>query len=78
MPDELRRRVGGHHHLLAQVGDGIVGVQELLLRRPLVGQEVNVVDDQHVQVAVAVPECVALARPNGVHEVVGERLAGNA
>ena len=70
----LRRAVAGDHDLLARVVQGVEGVEELLLGSFLVLQELDVVDQQHVDVAVAAPEAVLLAVADHVDEVVGELL----
>jgi hypothetical protein len=49
-------------------------VEELLLGAFLVLQELDVVDQEHVHVAVPAPEPVLLAVPDHVDEVVGELL----
>jgi hypothetical protein len=64
--------VAGDHDLLAGVVQRVEGVEELFLRPFLVLQELDVVDQQHVHVAVAAPEPVLLAVPDHVDEVVGE------
>ena len=66
--------VAGDDDLLAGVVQGVEGVEELLLRAFLVLQELDVVDQQHVDVAVAAAEAVLLAVPDHVDEVVGELL----
>src|SRR5690606_7505276 len=52
----------------------VEGVEELLLRRLLVRQELDVVDQEDVHLAVALAEAVALAVADGVDELVGELL----
>ena len=47
------RPVGGDDDLLGGVVERVEGVEELLLRLLLVLQELDVVDQQHVDVAVA-------------------------
>src|SRR5215813_10606340 len=70
----LGRAVAGDDDLLARVVQRVEGVEELLLRSFLVLQELDVVDQQHVDVAVAAAEAVLLAVPDHVDEVVGELL----
>ena len=70
----LGRAVAGDDDLLAGVVQRVEGVEELLLRPFLVLQELDVVDQQHVHVAVAAAEPVLLAVPDHVDEVVGELL----
>ena len=48
----LRRQVGGDDDLLVRVVQRVEGVEELLLRLHLAGQELDVVDEEHVDVAV--------------------------
>ena len=51
-------------------------VEELLLRAVAAGEEVDVVDDQQVDVAVAMAELVHVAGLDGVDELVDEAVAG--
>src|SRR5215831_9932814 len=54
----LGRAVAGDDDLLARVVQRVEGVEELFLRSFLVLQELDVVDQQHVHVAVTAPEPV--------------------
>jgi hypothetical protein len=56
----LGRPVGADHDLLAGVVEGVEGVEELLLRPLLVLEELDVVDEQDVDVAVAPAEGLGL------------------
>ena len=51
--EALGRAVGGEHDLLVGVVQGVEGVEELLLRLGLALEELDVVDEQHVDLAVA-------------------------
>ena len=73
----LRRSVGRQHDLLALVVDGVEGVEELLLGPLLVGDELDVVDEQQVDPPVARPEVVDPALLDAGDELVGELLAGD-
>jgi hypothetical protein len=53
------------------------GVEELLLRRLLVRQELDVADRQDVHLAVPLAEGVVLAVADGVDELVGELLGAH-
>src|ERR1022692_2324142 len=66
----LGRAVAGDDDLLAGVVQGVEGVEELFLRPFLVLQELDVIDEQHVDIAVPAPETVLLAVPDHVDEVV--------
>ena len=74
--DQLRRPVGREHDLLAVLVDRVEGVEELLLGPLLVGDELDVVDEQQVDASVARPEVVDLALLDAGDELVGELLAG--
>ena len=74
---ELRRPVGGHHDLLLGVVQGVEGVEELLLGLLLALQELDVVNQQDVHVAVALPKLRALVLTDGVDEVVGQFFGGD-
>ena len=74
-PDScLGGRSRGDDDLLVRVVQGVEGVEELLLRLHLALQELDVVDQQHVDVAVAALEALRLVVADGVDEVVGELL----
>ena len=64
------------HDLLAGLVDGVEGVEELLLGPLALGDELDVVDQQHVDAAISVPEVLHLLLADGVDEVVGELLGG--
>ena len=73
--DLARRAVGDEDDLLVLLVQRVERVEELFLRPVAAGEEVDVVDDQHVDVAVAVAELVHLAGLDGVDELVDERVA---
>ena len=51
-----RRAVAREDDLLMAVEEGVEGVEEFLLRALLAGEELDVVDQQHVRLAVALAE----------------------
>ena len=55
--------------------DRVEGVEKLLLRPFLAGDELDVVDEEHVDPAIAFPEVLALLRADRVDELVRELLA---
>ena len=74
--DLLGWPVAREDDLLAVLVDGVEGVEELLLGPLLVGDELDVIDEQQVDLAVARPEVVDAALLDAGDEVVGELLAG--
>ena len=70
----LGRQVGRDHDLLVRVVQGVERVEELLHRLFLALQELDVVDEEHVDLAVAALERAGLALADRVDEVVGELL----
>ena len=74
--DRLGRPVGREDDLLAVLVDRIERVEELFLGAFLVRDELDVVDEQQVDPAVARPEVVDLALLDAGDELVGELLAG--
>ena len=68
--------VGGEHELATALVERVEGVEELLLGLGLAGQELHVVDEEHVDVAVGLLEGVERALAQRRDEVVGERLDG--
>ena len=66
--------VGAQHDLLAILVDGVERVEELFLRSFLVRDELDVVDQQEVDPAVACPEVIDLALLDARDELVGELL----
>ena len=64
--DLLRRPVGRDDDLLVGVVEGVEGVEELLLRPLLALQELDVVDEQDVGLAVAPLEAAGPLVPDGV------------
>ena len=71
----LGRAVAGDHDLLHALVQRVEGVEELLLGALLAGQELDVVDEQHVHVAELVAEAGHLVVAHGVDHLVGELLA---
>ncbi len=55
----FRRPIGGDDQLAARFVQRVERVEELFLRRLLAGKELNVVDEQHVDLAVAIAELAA-------------------
>jgi hypothetical protein len=72
-----RSSVGGQHDLLVGVVEGVEGVEELFLGLGLALEELDVVDEQDVDVAVAPLEAVLAVVADRVDELVGELLAGD-
>ena len=68
--------VGGQHELGAGLVERVEGVEELLLGLGLALQELDVVDEQHVDAAVGGLERLEAAALERADEVVGERLDG--
>ena len=73
--DLLRRPVGREHDLAAGLVERVEGVEELLLEALLALEELDVVDEQEVVVAVALLEALDALVAERVDEVVDERLA---
>src|SRR5258705_6238606 len=55
--------------------DGVECVEELFLRALLTGEELDVVDEEPVEAAIALAELLALLSADRVDELVGELLA---
>ena len=71
------RTVAGDDDLLHALVQRVEGVEELLLRALLAGEELDVVDQQHVDVAEPVAEAGHLVVADGVDHLVGELLTGD-
>ena len=71
-----REPVAGEHELAPGLVQRVERVEELLLGLGLAGEELDVVDQQDVGVAVGLLEAVERSRPERPDEVVGERLDG--
>ena len=74
---QFRGPVGGHDDLLLRIVQGVEGVEELLLGLDLGLQELDVVDQQDVDVAICPSELCSAIGADGVDEVVGELLGGD-
>src|SRR5690606_30834147 len=72
--EELGRTVGGQHDLLVGVVQCVEGVEELLLRLRLALEELDVIDQQYVDIAVAALEAVLAVVTDRVDELVRELL----
>ena len=73
----LGRTVAGDDDLPHRLVQGVEGVEELFLRALLADQELDVIHQQHVHVAVLVAEAGHLVVPQRVDHLVGEFLAGH-
>ena len=72
--DRLRRPVGGDHDLAAAAVQVVERVEELLLELLGALEELDVVDEQHVDLAVAALEAGHVLRAHRVDELVHHRL----
>ena len=72
--DGVRGAVGRQHDLPVRFVQGVEGVEELLLQSFLALHELDVIDEQDVDLAVAPLELGRGVRPDGVDELVHERL----
>src|SRR5204863_2677359 len=75
--DVFRRRVARDDDLLARLVESVEGVEELLLRALLAGDELDVVDEQEVDVPVAPPKLRGAVVADCVDQLVGEPLGGD-
>ena len=75
--DLAGRPVAGQHDLLVRLVQGVERVEELLLDALLAGQELDVVDQQHIGLAVLPAEPDQLVVLDGVDVLVGELLGGD-
>ncbi len=66
--------IAGQNELASVLIERVEGVEELLLGLGLAGQELDVVDQEHVDVAVGVLEALERARAQRGDELVGECL----
>ena len=78
----LGRLVRGDDDLLLGAVEGLEGMEELLLGRCLVDQELDIVDQEHVDIAVLVAEAghhriVGAVVADGVDQLVRKFLAGH-
>ena len=67
--------IGGQHHLRTLLLKGVEGVEELFLCRLFALQELDVIEQQDVDVSVAIAHCAPCARalaPQRRHKVVDE------
>ena len=71
------RLVRGQHDLLVVGMQGVEGVEELLLGLLLAGDELDVVEQKQVGVAVFVAEFQVFALADGLDQLVRELLAGD-
>ena len=70
----MRRAVAAEHDLLLRVVQRVEGVEELGLRAFLAGDELDVVDEQHVDAAVALAEIEHAVVADRVDHLVHEPL----
>ena len=75
--DFLRRTVGADDDLFVCVMQRVEGVEKLLLHGLFLCDELHVVDEQHVYIAVALSKLQPLIQLNRRDELVGEGFAGD-
>ena len=68
----IGRPVGANDDLFVLPMQGIEGMEEFFLRRFLAGDELDVVDQQHIDAAVAVAKSLGGMRADGIDQVIGE------
>ena len=61
--------------MLAGGVQGIEGVEEFFLGGILAGDKLDIVDEQDVNIAIAIAKFFGLLATNGVDEIVGEFFA---
>ena len=71
---KLGSAIGAQDDLLAGGVKGVEGVEELFLGGGTAGQEVDVIDDQHVGIPVEPAELLHGTAPDGADDVIGEGL----
>src|SRR5207247_7080810 len=71
---QARMTVAGDDHLLAFGHERVQGVQEFDVSRPLLRQEMQVIEQEDVQFAEVLAECGEFAGPQRLHEAIGEIL----
>ena len=71
------RPIAGQHDLLVGLVQCIKGVEELFLNTFLAGEELNVVNQQHIGLTVFLAELHQLVFLNGRNVFVGELLGGD-
>jgi hypothetical protein len=72
--DVFRHLVGGEDDLLALLVERVERMEELLLRPLAAGEELDVVEDEHVDLAEAVLEGLHPVAAQGRDELVHERV----
>jgi hypothetical protein len=75
--DLAGRAVAGDHDLLLGIVKRVEDVEELFLRAVLAGDELDVVHEQHVGVAILLPERGQAIEPDGVDHLVEEAIRGD-
>ena len=73
--------VASQHDLFAGLVQGVEGMEELLLDAFLAREELDVINQEHIGLAVALPEPDELIVLNGIDEFIGEffrRKVGDA
>src|SRR6056297_525294 len=71
------RAVGGENDLLPALVQGVEDVEEFFLRLLLAAEKLDVVDDQHVDLAVEHRKLADAVPLNRLHKLGGEPLAGH-
>src|SRR5206468_8311471 len=75
LSDRLWWTVARHHDLFALFVDRVEGVEELFLRALFPRDELDVVDEEHVDPPVPLAELLTLLRPDRIDELIGELFA---
>ena len=73
--DLLGRTVGGQYDLLVRLVERVEGMEEFLLRTFLAADELDIVDEQNVRIAVLAAEFRHLGKAERLDQLVGEVVA---
>ena len=73
--DLFRCAIRRQHNLLPGGVQRVEGVEELFLRALLIGEELNVINEQHIDLAEARTECLCATLLNAGDELIRERFA---
>src|ERR1035437_6790940 len=71
----LGRRIARNYDLFLMIVQLVEGVKELFLRALLVAQQLDIVDQQHVRLAITLVKLLHALRPDARNHVVHEALA---
>ena len=75
--DFPRRTITRENDMLIGIVQGVEGMEEFLLRMFLFREELNIIDEQYIDIAIFLAEGLRITITDGIDELIGEFFTGD-